>query len=83
MGTSRPGGSRLGGQLDNPPLAPGHLKLHGHLAVGMPDDVPQLQRAHLAGTQADVTQQPQDSPVADADPSRQVGLKQQPLVLGG
>jgi len=53
------------------------------LAVATPDEVPQRQRAHLAGTQADVIQQPQDSPVADADPRRQVGLKQQPLVLVG
>ena len=77
------GGDRLRGELDNPPLAPGHLELPGLLAVGMPDEVPEFQGAHLAGTQADVAQQPQDGLVADADPSRQVGLKEQPLVLGG
>jgi imidazolonepropionase-like amidohydrolase len=39
--------------------------LHGHLAVATPDDVPEVQGAHLAGTQADVTQQPQDGGVTD------------------
>jgi hypothetical protein len=37
----------------------------------------------LAGTQADVSQQPRDGPVADAGRSRQVRLKEQPLVLSG
>jgi hypothetical protein len=77
------GGGRLGGQLDHPTLAPGHLELHGHLAVGTPDDFLDFQGEHLAGTQADITQQPQHGPVADADRSRQIGLTQQPLVLGG
>ena len=77
------GGGRLGGELYDPTLAPGHLELHGHLAVGAPDDVLECQGAHLAGAQADVTQQLQDGPVADADRSRQVGLTEQLLVLGG
>jgi hypothetical protein len=69
------GGGRLRGERYNPTLAPGHLELHGHLAVGTPDHVLEFQGAHLARTQADVTQQPQDGPVADTDRSRQVGLK--------
>jgi hypothetical protein len=68
------GGGRLRGELDKPTLAPGHLELHGHLAVATPDDVLEFQRTHLAGTQADATQQLQDGPVADTDRSRQVGL---------
>jgi hypothetical protein len=76
------GGGRLGGELDNPTLIPSHLELHGHLAVATPDEVLKLQGTHLTGTQADVTQQPQDGPVAGTNRSRQVGLKEQPLVLG-
>jgi hypothetical protein len=60
-------GDRLRGELHNPTLAPGHLELHGLLAVAAPGDVPEFQCAHLAGTQADVAQQPQDDPVADAE----------------
>lgn len=63
-----------GGEWDNPTLAPGDPDLNGRLAVGAPDDVAELQGARLAGTQADVTQQPQDGRVADAGRSRQVGL---------
>ena len=77
------GTGRLGGELDNPTLAPGHLKVHGHLAVSTPNDIPDRQRTHLAGTQANVTQQPYGGSVTDADRRCQVGLKQQPLVLGG
>jgi hypothetical protein len=74
---------RQRGELDNPTLAPGHFELHGHLAVATPDDVPEFQGTRLAGTQAGVTQQLQDSPVAKAERSRQFRLKEQPLVLGG
>src|SRR4029450_1312021 len=35
----RQGGGRLRGELDHPALAPGHLELHGPLAVGTPDEV--------------------------------------------
>jgi hypothetical protein len=53
------------------------------LAVTTPDEVFECQGTHLAGPQADVTQELQDGPVADADWSRQVRLKEQLLVLGG
>ena len=76
------GTGRFGSELDNPTLAPRHPKLHGHLAVSTPDDIPDRQRTHLAGTQANVTQQPDGGPVTDADRCREVELKQQPLVLG-
>lgn len=38
------GTGRLGRELDNRTLAPGHPKLHGHLAVSTPDDIPERQR---------------------------------------
>jgi hypothetical protein len=66
-------GGRLVGERHYPAFAPGHPELDGRPALVALEDVSELQGAHLAGTQADVTQQPQDGPVAHPGRGLKVG----------
>jgi hypothetical protein len=67
------GGGRLLGEPHDPTVAPGHAELAGRPAIAAPEDIAELQGAHLAGTEADVTQQPHDGPVAHPGRGLRVG----------
>ena len=53
----------------------------GRPAVAAPEEIAELQGAHLARTEADVTQQPQNGPVAHPGRGLRVGYAQQPFIL--
>jgi hypothetical protein len=69
------GGGRLIGERYDPTVAPGYAELVGRPAVGAPEDVAESEGAHLAGTEAHVTQQPHDGPVAHTDRGLRVGMR--------
>lgn len=77
------GGGRLLGEPHDPTIAPGHAELVGRPAVAAPEDIAELQGAHFAGTQADVTQQSHNDLVAHPGRGLRVGYAQQPLILFG